>query len=46
VHLFGFRPHYRGWSQATFHLLFRAALLAPATTWNKTVQPTVSVKEL
>ncbi len=45
VHLFGFRPHYRGWSQATFHLLFRAALLAPATTWNKTVQPTVPVKE-
>jgi len=27
VHLFGFRPHYRAWSQATFHLLFRAMLL-------------------
>ncbi len=27
VHLFGFRPQYRGWSQATFSLLFRAALL-------------------
>ncbi len=27
VHLFGFRPHYRGWSQAGFHLLFRALLL-------------------
>jgi hypothetical protein len=24
IHLFGFRPHYRGWSQGTFHLLFRA----------------------
>ncbi len=27
VHLFGFRPHYRGWSQGTFQLLFRAILL-------------------
>ena len=27
VHLFGFRPHYRAWSQATFPLLFRAMLL-------------------
>jgi len=27
VHLFGFRPHYRAWSQATFPLLFRAILL-------------------
>jgi hypothetical protein len=27
AHLFGFSPHYRGWSQATFQLLFRAALL-------------------
>ena len=27
VHLFGFSPHYRGWSQNTFQLLFRAALL-------------------
>jgi hypothetical protein len=26
VHLFGFRPQYRGWSQATFQLLFRAIL--------------------
>jgi hypothetical protein len=26
VHLFGFSPHYRGWSQATFPLLFRAVL--------------------
>jgi len=26
VHLFGFRPHYRGWSQAAFQLLFRALL--------------------
>ena len=24
VHLFGFRPHYRAWSQATFSLLFRS----------------------
>jgi hypothetical protein len=29
VHLFGFQPHYRGWSQATFPLIFRAALLEP-----------------
>jgi hypothetical protein len=27
VHLFGFRPQYRGWSEAAFHLLFRAMLL-------------------
>ncbi len=27
VHLFGFRPQYRGWSQASFPLLFRAILL-------------------
>jgi hypothetical protein len=27
VHLFGFRPQYRGWSQATMHLLFRAVFL-------------------
>ena len=27
VHLFGFSPHYRGWTQNTFPLLFRAALL-------------------
>jgi len=27
VHLFGFRPQYRGWSQQAFQLLFRAALL-------------------
>ena len=26
LHVFGFRPHYRAWSQATFQLLFRAAL--------------------
>ncbi|WP_197453844.1 M14 family metallopeptidase [Caulifigura coniformis] len=32
IHLFGFRPHYRGWSQATFHLLFRAILLSPSAT--------------
>lgn len=29
VHLFGFRPQYRGWSQGTFSLIFRAALLDP-----------------
>ena len=27
VHLFGFRPQYRGWSQQAFQLLFRAAVL-------------------
>lgn len=27
VHLFGFRPQYRGWSQATFQLVHRAILL-------------------
>lgn len=27
VHLFGFRPQYRSWSQQTFQLLFRAMLL-------------------
>ena len=27
VHLFGFRPQYRGWSQQAFHLLFRAVFL-------------------
>jgi hypothetical protein len=26
VHLFGFRPQYRGWSQSAFQLLFRAML--------------------
>ena len=29
VHLFGFRPQYRGWSQGTFGLVHRAILLAP-----------------
>lgn len=29
VHLFGFRPQYRGWSQQTFHLLFRAIFMEP-----------------
>lgn len=27
VHLFGFRPHYRSWSQQAFQLLFRALVL-------------------
>jgi hypothetical protein len=27
VHLFGFQPQYRGWSQQAFQLLFRAVLL-------------------
>jgi hypothetical protein len=27
IHLFGFSPQYRGWSQQTFQLVFRAALL-------------------
>lgn len=29
LHLFGFRPQYRGWTQATFGLLHRAILLRP-----------------
>ncbi len=29
VHLFGFRPQYRGWTQATFSLVHRAILLRP-----------------
>jgi hypothetical protein len=40
IHLFGFRPHYRGWSQGTFHLLFRAIFLTPLN--NSTArQPTL-----
>ena len=27
IHLFGFRPQYRGWSEEAMKLLFRAALL-------------------
>ncbi len=27
VHLFGFQPHYRAWSQGTFQLIYRAAFL-------------------
>ena len=27
VHLFAFRPHYRGWAHGTMPLLFRAILL-------------------
>lgn len=32
VHLFGFRPQYRGWAQATFPLLFRSILLGAGTS--------------
>ena len=32
VHLFGFRPHYRSWSQTTFKALFRAMLLPAEPT--------------
>jgi hypothetical protein len=31
IHLFAFRPQYRGWSEASFPLLLRAALLDRAT---------------
>ncbi|TWT34420.1 M14 family metallopeptidase [Blastopirellula retiformator] len=27
IHLFGFRPYYRGWTHASFHLLLRAILV-------------------
>lgn len=27
IHLFGFRPYYRGWTHASFHLLIRAILI-------------------
>ncbi|WP_158265338.1 M14 metallopeptidase family protein [Blastopirellula marina] len=27
IHLFGFRPYYRGWTHASFHLLMRSILL-------------------
>ena len=29
VHIFGFQPHYRAWSQGTFQLVYRAAFLEP-----------------
>jgi len=32
VHVFGFRPQYRGWSQQAFQLLFRALLLERRAT--------------
>lgn len=38
IHLFGFRPHYRGWSQGTFHLLFRAIFFS-RTLANDPKQP-------
>jgi hypothetical protein len=28
IHLFGFSPHFRGWTQQTMHLLFRAMMLS------------------
>jgi hypothetical protein len=28
IHLFGFSPHFRGWTQQTMHLLFRALILS------------------
>jgi hypothetical protein len=28
IHLLGFSPHFRGWTQQTMHLLFRALMLA------------------
>jgi len=30
IHLFGFRPFYRGWTQADFALAFRALVLERA----------------
>jgi hypothetical protein len=31
VHLFGFSPHFRGWTQQTMHLLFRAMFLTSSS---------------
>ncbi|HEY2415506.1 MAG TPA: M14 metallopeptidase family protein [Pirellulaceae bacterium] len=31
IHLFGFSPHFRGWTQQTMHLLFRALILSEAS---------------
>jgi hypothetical protein len=45
VHLFGFQPHYRAWSQTTFPLLFRAILLDHRATEPPAARPAVEAEK-